>query len=164
MERDDSDPPDRSLDSGVRRRARTRSPAFGTAVPAVYVVEHPSGRMEAAALEVADPEEAFGSLGRIVDTIIERRTARKLRGLKAGIITALIGAIGALAGVSKGALDAREAAGVDKARMRQLEVEVDRLRSAVFPPPPPYWRRDDAPPPPAPQMRAPDPAQRGPLP
>lgn len=151
---DDHTPPDRqpafaaAFDSGVRRRARTPP----TVAPAI------DGH------DVNAADETLGSLGRVVDAIIERRTARKLRGFKAGIVTAIVTAIGTLVGGIKGSLDAREAAGVDKARLHQLEVEVDRLRSAVFPAPPPYWRRDDAPFPTAPQMRAPDPTQRGPLP
>lgn len=169
---DDPTPPDRlptygpAFDSAARRRRA--APTNGA--PTVYVVEHPSRRMEAVDIVEAPPppDEALGSLERVIHDVIERRTARKFRGLKAGIVTSIVAAIGTLVGGIKGSLDAREAAGVDKARLHQLEVEVDRLRSAVFPAPPPYWRREDAialpPIQTAPQLRAPDPAQRGPLP
>lgn len=159
---DDPTPPDRpsALDSALRR---ARVQVGGG--PAVYVVERPSRRMDAVEDPVGTDESTLGSLERVINDVIDRRTARSIRRLKAGIVTALIAAIGALGGGVKSALDARETAGVDKTRLRQLEVEVDRLRSAVFPPPP-YWRRDDSPmlQPAAPQMRVPDPAQRGPLP
>lgn len=152
-----ADHPDEDLDTQRRLRRRARSEPLG--VPVLAPPAPRSARIMAAVPPPPDADELDSQDEPPAAHPLELRVValeRSSRGQRRKLIAALIAALGSVGAVIVWALNAREAAGAEKERIRQLERDVERIELYVFPPPSLLpgrraARGDDQPDPPAPQ-------------